>query len=88
MVLKTCKGRVCTHPWETLHPGGHINSLKHALNPQFDRFYSQQPVMWFSDCPMAYIAESENQQPVKEYAEELTIQKAVFDWGRHWQHFT
>ncbi|KAH8660574.1 alkaline-phosphatase-like protein [Xylariales sp. PMI_506] len=88
MVLKTCKGRTCTHPWETLHPDGHVDSLKHALNPRFDRFYSEQPTMWFSECPMAYIAENENQQPVNRYSEELRIQGAGFDWGRHWQHFT
>ncbi|KAF7557311.1 hypothetical protein G7Z17_g832 [Cylindrodendrum hubeiense] len=88
MVLKTCKNRVCTHPWESLHPDGNIQSLKQALNERFDEFYDGQPQMWFSDCPLGYFFEVENQDPVQTFAETPKLQKQGFDWVNHWQHFT
>lgn len=68
MVLKTCKDRTCTHPWEVLHPDGSIQSLAEALNSQYDEFYSGQPVMWFSDCPRGYLLTGENQDPVSVFS--------------------
>ncbi|KAJ4245524.1 hypothetical protein NW762_014033 [Fusarium torreyae] len=88
MVLKTCKGRVCTHPWETLHPDGSIIGLHHAAHEQYDSFYQHQPTMWFSECPEAYIAEVENQEDVKPFTQEMIVQRPGFDWTKHWQHFT
>lgn len=88
MVLKTCSGRSCTRPWESLHTDGSIRTLKQALNPRFDSFYRDQPQMWFSDCPEAYIAEMESQEPVGKHPGELHVQDTSFDWGKHWQHFT
>jgi hypothetical protein len=86
MVLKTCKNRVCTHPWEVLHPGGSVYSLKHALNERFDAFYGEQPQMWFSECPLGYFAEVENQEPVSTFGPGL--RKQGFDWANHWHYFT
>ena len=60
IVLKTCKGRQCTHPWEVLHPGGDVQDLHDALNSDFDEFYEvQQQRVYFEKCEKGYIAESE-----------------------------
>ncbi|KAI7640680.1 hypothetical protein KC319_g13865 [Hortaea werneckii] len=60
IVLKTCKGRHCTHPWEVLHPGGDVQDLHDALNSDFDKFYEvQQQRVYFEKCEKGYIAESE-----------------------------
>jgi hypothetical protein len=88
MVLKTCKGQTCIRPWTSLHPDGSVNSLKLALQKRFDDFYESQPQMWFLECPAAYIAEVENQEPVSAFAGRLNKQEAGFDWTRHWQYFT
>ncbi|KAI0130027.1 hypothetical protein BJ170DRAFT_297544 [Xylariales sp. AK1849] len=42
MVLKSCQGRQCTHPWELIHSKGNITSLKDALAAEFDAFYETQ----------------------------------------------
>ncbi|KAF7523244.1 hypothetical protein G7054_g11829 [Neopestalotiopsis clavispora] len=73
MVLKTCKDRVCTHPWEVLHPRGDVKSLSQALQKKFDALYDRQPQMWFSDCPMAYFAHLENQAPVEVFSSEAEL---------------
>ncbi|KAF4462349.1 hypothetical protein FALBO_10837, partial [Fusarium albosuccineum] len=88
MVLKTCKGRECTRPWESLHPDGRVTTLPDALREKYDSFYQQQPKMWFSECAATYIAEAENQEPIKPFGGDSTTQKREFDWGRHWQYFT
>jgi N-acetylglucosamine-6-sulfatase len=64
MVLKTCKGEVCTQPWAALHPSGDVQTLGQAFHPRFDALYAVQPQMWFADCPLGYFAEKENQSPV------------------------
>lgn len=94
MVLKTCKGKVCTQPWRTLHPEGDVNDLKEALAPKYDDFYEVQPKMAFFSCEDAYYLEVENQEPVKSWAETeedsrlgLTRQ-GEFNLAMHWQFFT
>lgn len=59
VVLKTCKGRQCTHPWEVLHPESNIHSLKDALSHGFDAFYKAQAKLYWIQCEQAYVAESE-----------------------------
>lgn len=88
MVLKTCKDRLCTYPWESLHPDGSVRSLKQALNGRFDEFYSNQPQMWFSDCSLGYFMEAENQDPVRAFETTPKLQKQAYDWVNHWHHFT
>lgn len=89
MVLKTCVGRTCTHPWEKLHPDGSVRNLKQALGHHFDDFYREQPAMWFTDCPSGYFAEVENQDPVTAFVGGgLQVQKPGFNWDNHWQYFT
>ncbi|KAI7228456.1 Arylsulphatase [Hortaea werneckii] len=60
IVLKTCKGRQCTHPWKVLHPEGDVQDLHDALNSDFDDFYeNEQQRLYFEKCEKGYIAESE-----------------------------
>lgn len=60
MVLKTCTGRICTHPWETLHPLKDVNNLSDALDKKFDHFYEEKVErVEFEKCEKGYILESE-----------------------------
>ena len=68
MVLKTCKARQCTHPWEVIHPLGDVNSLQDALDSQFDELYEvQQQRVHFSQCEKGYILESEGPMGVMQF---------------------
>ncbi|KAK5138261.1 hypothetical protein LTR08_003322 [Meristemomyces frigidus] len=68
VVLKTCKARECTHPWEVLHPAGDVRNLRDALHASFDEFYEvQQERVYFTQCEKAYIAESEGPMGAKSY---------------------
>jgi N-acetylglucosamine-6-sulfatase len=60
MSLKSCKGRQCSHPWESLHPDGDVNSLESAMHPQFDHFYQvEQYDVSFDHCSFGYIEDYE-----------------------------
>lgn len=60
MVLKTCKGRQCTHPWETLFPEGNVKSLSDALDVEYDNYFNKElERVRFDRCEKGYIAESE-----------------------------
>jgi N-acetylglucosamine-6-sulfatase len=60
MVLKTCVGRLCTHPWETLFPNGEVNDLLDAADSTYDDFFeSKVERVAFEKCERGYIAESE-----------------------------
>ncbi|KAK5127400.1 hypothetical protein LTR85_006739 [Meristemomyces frigidus] len=68
VVLKTCKARECTHPWEILHPLGDVRDLKDALSARFDEFYEvQQERVYFTQCEKGYIAESEGPMGARSY---------------------
>ncbi|KAK3071106.1 hypothetical protein LTR53_009240 [Teratosphaeriaceae sp. CCFEE 6253] len=78
MVLKTCKARACTHPWEVLHPLGDVRSLHHALDPRFDDFYEvRQERVRFTKCETGYIAESEGPTDVVAWTVEEDWQDLV-----------
>lgn len=60
MVLKTCTGRQCTHPWESLFPSGEVKGLADALEQKYDNFFEQRVQrVRYSRCERGYIAESE-----------------------------
>ena len=60
MVLKTCKARQCTHPWEELHPDGEVRDLHDALQERYDDFYEEKMErVEFEKCEKGYILESE-----------------------------
>ncbi|MCJ1330868.1 hypothetical protein MMC10_007555 [Thelotrema lepadinum] len=42
LFLESCKGRACTHPWETLYPTGNVRNLHDALYAKFDDYYEAQ----------------------------------------------
>ncbi|KAL4738346.1 alkaline-phosphatase-like protein [Aspergillus similis] len=62
LVLKSCKGATCIKPWDVLHPGGHVKSLKDALNPLYNAFYTDQARVSFDHCEHGYIPEVEGPQ--------------------------
>jgi hypothetical protein len=64
MVLKSCKRRSCTHPWETLHPNGNVATLTSSLNARFDTFYHKQPKVYFTRCELGYIKDAEGPMDV------------------------
>ena len=59
LVLKSCNGDSCRHPWQQLHPGGKVKSLSAALDSRFDKFYAAQPKVAFADCALGYLWEKE-----------------------------
>lgn len=70
LLLKSCQARSCTHPWESLHPSGDVNSLHDALDPSFDSFYHiEQEKVHFTRCEKGYIIESEGPQSAKSFAD-------------------
>lgn len=60
LTLKRCKGRVCTRPWEKLHPDGGVKNLRDALDSKYDAFYEkhQYPVS-FSECALGQLLQFE-----------------------------
>ena len=88
MVLKTCKGDLCTAPWQALHPNGKVHTLLEALKPEYDAFYRQQPSMLFYDCPRAYWAEAETQEAVVPDAQSGGLTDQTFDYTNHWHLLT
>ncbi len=68
MVLKTCKGRACTDPWQVIHPSGDVTDLSGALDPRFDDFYEvQQDRIRFTRCEKGYIPDAEGPGHVKSF---------------------
>ncbi|KAH8883260.1 Arylsulphatase [Thozetella sp. PMI_491] len=59
IVLKTCQEDQCRWPWETLHPGGGVQSLSDALASHYDAFYSTRPKVAYDACERGYIKSSE-----------------------------
>lgn len=66
VVLKTCKGDSCIHPWSALHPSSSSSSpsatptsLLNALDPEYDTFYTSHPKVGFSSCELGYIPSAE-----------------------------
>lgn len=63
LVTKSCKGSVCAHPWQALHPQGNVERLRDALSPRFDLFYEQQQVkVEYSRCELGYLVDAEGPQ--------------------------
>jgi len=60
LTLKRCKGRVCTRPWEKLHPDGNVRTLKDAMHEKYDVFYlEKQKKVSFEECALGQILEVE-----------------------------
>ncbi|PLN80394.1 Arylsulphatase [Aspergillus taichungensis] len=72
LVLKSCQGPTCIKPWNVLHPDGGVASLKDALEPQYDKFYNDQPKVSYSACEGGYIVGSEGPQVGLEFRDGLS----------------
>lgn len=82
LVLKTCKARSCTHPWETLHPAGDVRTLHDALHQSFDDFYEiEQARVQYSKCEKGYILESEGPSDVKAFLVEEIGARGGASWS-------
>ena len=86
LTLKACKGKVCTRPWEHLHPKGNVKSLKDALRDEYDDFYlHQQKRVEFQACKLGYLTEFE--QPL-EPALYLDAASGRFGRSARWHDWT
>ncbi|KAI1080470.1 arylsulfatase precursor [Whalleya microplaca] len=60
LTLKTCKGKVCTRPWDVIHPEGNVRNLKDAMKAEYNIFYmEQQPKVSFGACALGYLTQYE-----------------------------
>jgi hypothetical protein len=59
LVLKTCKGKVCSDPWGELLPGSNVTLLGQAMDSKYDTYFTQLPKVSYSVCEPGYILESE-----------------------------
>jgi len=72
LTLKRCSGKVCTRPWEYLHPQGNVENLRNAMEARFDAFYEAQPKVSFSGCALGQLLEFEGPLGPNVYEEEET----------------
>ncbi|CAK7222642.1 hypothetical protein SCUCBS95973_004913 [Sporothrix curviconia] len=94
MVLKSCKGDTCRHPWKKLHPKftgtsadiPTISTLVDALDKRFDAFYASLPKVRFDKCELGYIPSSEGPQHVVAYGKGMTYNGGSSNQARvgHW----
>ncbi|KAI9933117.1 hypothetical protein MW887_007588 [Aspergillus wentii] len=87
MIIKSCKEDTCREPWQKLHPGGHVKSLRDALSPKFDSFYSQQPRVSFTSCQDGYLVSAEGPQEVSDVYQGKRRRK-TFEYGDEWMFFS
>lgn len=80
MVTKSCKGEVCVKPWPMIHPSGDVQTLKQALNPEFNEFYALQPKISFDACALGYFPNLEGPQNVLPYIDS----DYSYMQGSHW----
>jgi arylsulfatase A-like enzyme len=60
LTLKRCKGRVCSRPWEKLHPNGKVRNLGDAMDKRYDVFYlEKQSKVTFEECKLGQILSNE-----------------------------
>lgn len=59
LALKTCKGKPCVEPWNTLLPDTGITTLEGAMDKQYDQYFSELPRVEWNVCDAGYIAEVE-----------------------------
>lgn len=60
LLLKDCKGRQCTHPWQSYFPAGEVSSLAQALDPRYDAFFAKAVAsVDMEECTKGYIPELE-----------------------------
>ncbi|KAF3025113.1 hypothetical protein E8E14_014624 [Neopestalotiopsis sp. 37M] len=82
LTLKACKGKVCTRPWETLHPQDDVHNLADAMNARFDEFYiEKQAKVTFSACMLGYLPAYEGAlEPLPYHGGETLLAPHWSDW--------
>ena len=58
LVLKTCKGKICSDPWAELLPESGVSTLSQAMVEAFDGYFAQLPKVEYASCEDGYILES------------------------------
>jgi N-acetylglucosamine-6-sulfatase len=58
-ILKTCKAKSCSEPWDTLLPNSGVATLADAMMPKYDQYFAELPRVAYSECAGGYIAEVE-----------------------------
>ncbi|CAH0051946.1 unnamed protein product [Clonostachys solani] len=71
LTLKSCKGKSCRQPWETLFPSGEVQNLQHAMKKKYDSFFKSQERVSFSACLKGYITSAEGSLHSEPYAGKL-----------------
>ena len=84
MAMKDCKGKACSRPWTELHPEGSVSSLEEALDAKYDKFYEDQPKMYFESCETAYIKEKESNEPVNRFGGHRQAVYEESQYGNEW----
>ena len=60
LLLKDCRGRQCTHPWDSYFPSGQVKSLAQALDAKYDEFFTKAVAdVALEECTKGYIPEME-----------------------------
>ena len=54
LVLKTCKGESCVHPYGAMFPGGKIVTLQQAMDRKYDDYFANLPKVRFDHCMLGY----------------------------------
>lgn len=54
LVLKTCKGESCVHPYGAMFPDGKISTLNQAMHKKYDEYFKQLPKVHFDHCALGY----------------------------------
>ncbi|KAF2729206.1 Arylsulphatase [Polyplosphaeria fusca] len=60
-VLKTCKGKTCYLPWETLMPNTGVNSLRDAMDTKYDDYFAGLPRVEWDVCDIGQVLEVEGE---------------------------
>ncbi|KAF2259254.1 Arylsulphatase [Lojkania enalia] len=60
-VLKTCTGKACSDPWNSLMPNTGINSLRQAMDPKYDSFFENMKRVGYERCEGGYIPDAEGE---------------------------
>lgn len=79
LVLKTCVASQCMGPWKELHPSGNVDSLRAALDAQYDDFYDEIPKVDFAYCLEGQV-ESVEGPMWKNVSQSMQLLSSGADW--------
>ncbi|KAH8883341.1 arylsulfatase precursor [Thozetella sp. PMI_491] len=88
MTLKSCSGKVCTRPWDTLHPVGNVKNIKDAMASKYDQFYTSQPKVSFTACSAGNILAYEGVLYPGIFGTNASDEKAQYVREATWEDWT